>query len=469
MWRGESSRGKIGLFAAISLALASCVAAPASDTTGDGANDSSSPTTAYVGTSSTTAGGAGTTAPSPAGVTAAPCDIPSGEPFQQADSVDLTVIGETDGVVVKGAVYPHPDYEGRPWSQWGQGLVTADGRFFSAIGDHQSVDGNSFIYEYDPGTDRLTLVGDILSYVDHVSGTWGYGKVHAQMVPGPCGEIYFSTYWGSFRDIEFEGNYTGDILFRLDPFGRTLQPLGTLVEFHGSPSMASAPERSIIYAESADPVFKDADGGNRGPFVAYDVTAGAVVYQSPDEPHVGFRSILVDANGIAYYSIGDGQLQTFDPATGESTTHDSRLPGDWLRAASVPGPDGSVYGVTRDPDRLFVMNPDGSIEALGDALGYTASVALSPDGSVFYYMPGAHGNSADWGSPVVAVDTETGDQSVVIELNEMVEDRLGYTVGGTYNIAVSPDGDTIFIGANVGEASSDESFGEVLLLVVELP
>ena len=461
MWRGESSRGKVGLFAAISLALASCMATPAGDT--------SSPTTASVGTPSTTAADANTTAPSPAGNTAAPCDIPPGEPFREADGVDLTVIGEADGVVVKGAVYPHPDYEGRPWSQWGQGMVAGDGRYFSAIGDHQSVDGNSFIYEYDPATDRLALVGDILSYVDHVPGTWGYGKIHSQMVPGPCGEIYFSTYWGSYRDISFEGNYTGDILFRLDPFGQTLQPVDVLVEFHGSPSMASAPDHSIIYAEAADPVFKDVDGDNRGPFIAYDITADEIVYQSSDEPHVGFRSILVDTAGVAYYSVGDSRLESFDPATGESAVHEARLPGDWLRAASVPGPDGSVYGVTRDPDRFFVMNPDGSIDSLGDALGYTASVALSPDGSVFYYMPGAHGNSADWRSPLMAVDTATGTQTVVVELDEMVEEGLGHTVGGTYNAAVSSDGKTVFLGTNVGEAGSDESFGEVTLLVVELP
>lgn len=468
MWRGESSRGKAGLFAVISLALASCVAAPAGDTTGDGASDTLSSTTASVGPPSTAAPDAGTTAPSAAGNTAAPCEISPGEPFRETDGVDLTLIGEADGVVVRGAVYPHPDYEGRPWSQWGQGLVTADGRFFSAIGDHQSVDGNSFIYEYDPGTDRLNMVGDILSYVDHVPGTWGYGKVHSQMVPGPCGEIYFSTYWGSFRDIEFEGNYRGDIIFRLDPFEETLKPLDVPVEFHGQASMASAPQLGVVYGEAIDPILRG-EGIERGPFFTYDVIAEEVVYTGPDEPHVGYRSILVDANGVAYYSIGDGQLQTFDPVTGDSATHDSRLPGDWLRATSVPGPDGSVYGVTREPDRLFRMDPDGSIEALGDALGYTASVALSPDGSVFYYMPGAHGNSPDWESPIMAVDTDTGNQTVVVELNDMVEDRLGYTVGGTYNIAVSPDGSTIFVGANVGEAGSDESFGEVLLLVIELP
>lgn len=368
-----------------------------------------------------------------------------------------------------GAVYPHPDYEGRPWSQWGQGIVTEDGRFFSAIGDHRSEDGNSYLFEYEPVENRLTLIGDVLSYVDHVPGTWGYGKVHSQMVPGPCGEIYFSTYWGSFRGITFDGNYTGDLLFRLDPFGRTLQPLGVPVEFHGSPSMGSSPEHALVYGEAADPVFRDEDGGNRGPFFAYDVSTGELVFTGPDEPHVGFRSILVDGNGVAYYSIGGGLLQTFDPDTGESTPHDARLPGDWVRAVSVPGPDRSVYGVTRDPDRFFVMDPDGSIDRLGDALGYTASIALSPNGSVFYYMPGAHGNSSDWGSPLIAVDTETGAQTVIVELNEMIEEQLGYTVGGTYNVAVSPDGRTVYLGANVGETGSGESFGEVLLLVVELP
>lgn len=456
MWRGEASWGSIGL-TAVALALSSCL-----PTTSEPATDTSASTT----TPSTTTPSTSIPPPSSPG---APCDIPPGEPFYETDSVELAELGEVDGVRIIGAVYPHPDYEGRPWSQWGQGIVVEDGRFFSAIGDHQAEDGNSYVYEYDPGTNRLTMIGDILSYVDHVPDTWGYGKIHSQMVPGPCGEIYFSTYWGSFRSIAFEGNYTGDIIFRLDPFARTLQPLGVPVDFHGQPSLAAAPRHSLIYGESVDPAFKDLDGDNRGPFFAYDVTTGQVVYQSPDQPHVGFRSILVDAEGVAYYSIGDGRLQIFDPATEESATHDYRLPGDWLRAASVTGPDDSVYGVTRDPDRFFVMNPEGSIDTLGDALGYTASIALSPDGSVFYYMPGAHGNSPDWGSPLIAVDTATGTQTVVVELNEMVEDRLGYTVGGTYNVAVSPDGGTVYVGANIGEAGSGESFGEVLLLVIELP
>jgi hypothetical protein len=396
------------------------------------------------------------------------CAVPAGQAFMEGDVVDVPVIGHVDGVEVRAAMYPHPDYEGNPWSQWGQGMVATDGSLYSAIGDHIGVDGNSYVYEYDPAAHELSMVGDILSYVDHVPGTFGYGKVHSQMVPGPCGEIYFSTYWGTFRDIAFEGNYRGDLLFRLDPRGRAMSPLEVPVEFHGQASLGAHAPSGLIYGEAIDPVLKN-DDIDRGPFFVYDLVAQETSFVGPVEPHVGYRSVLVDGEGRAYYSIGGAQLSVFDPGTGELDTHDATLPGDWLRAVTDPAPDGSVYGVTREPDTFFVMRPDGSIEELGAALGYTASLALSPDGSAFYYMPGAHGDSASWGSPLVRVDTGTGEQTVVAELNDVVEEALGYTVGGTFNVVASPDGNTVYMGVNAGPAGSDETFAEVILLVIELP
>jgi hypothetical protein len=119
---------------------------------------------------------------------------------------------------------------------------------------------------------------------------------------------------------------------------------------------------------------------------------------------------------------------------------------------------------------FFAMRPDGSIEELGEALEYTASMALAPDGSAFYYMPGAHGDAPEWGSPLISVDTATGEQTVIVELNEAIQEEFGHTVGGTYNVAVSPDGGTVYLGVNGGEAGSeDEAFGEVFLIVLDLP
>jgi hypothetical protein len=396
------------------------------------------------------------------------CDIPEGQPLLEGDSVELTDLGEVNGLKVKGAVYPHPDYEGNPWSQWGQGIALADGRFFSAIGDHLGVDGDAYLYEYDPVTGRLTMVGDVLSFVDHVPGTWGYGKIHSQMVFGPCQEIYFSTYWGTFHDIEFEGDYTGDLLFRLDPYGRTMSPLDVPVEYHGQASLGAAPDKGLVYGEAVDPVLKD-KGIKRGPLFAYDVVDEKVVFVGPDEPHTGYRSVLVDADGTAYYSIGNSHLAAYDPDSGKVTTADLRLPGEWLRAVTRPGPDGSVYGVTREPDTFFAMTPDGGVEDLGRAVDYTASLALAPDGSAFFYMPSAHGKSAEWDSPLISVDTATGEQTTVVELNPIVESALGYTVGGTYDVAISQDGSTIYMGVNANVKGGDGTFGEVILLVIELP
>jgi hypothetical protein len=66
------------------------------------------------------------------------------------------------------------------------------------------------------------------------------------------------------------------------------------------------------------------------------------------------------------------------------------------------------------------------------------------------------------------VDTTTGEQTVIAELNPLAEEGLGLRLGGTFGIAVSPAGDKVFIGANAGPLGADDGFGEVVLLVVTL-
>lgn len=394
------------------------------------------------------------------------CDFSRGFDLIDGSGVELARLGESGGVTVEGAVYPHPDYEGNPWSQWGQGLVLDDGRFISAIGDHIGRDGNSYIYEYDPSTGRLKMVADILSFVDHEPGSWGYGKVHGQIAPGPCGELYISTYWGTSRGLEFGGSYSGDLLMRLDPSARTLEPLEVPIDRHGQASLASAPALGLVYGEARDPIAM-ADGIANGPFFVYDVRTEEVVYVNRDG-HVGYRNMMVDESGRAYFSIGDHRLAVYDPTTNQVTRLEEKMPGEWLRASTYPAPDGRIFGVTREPDRFFVMDSSGEIDDLGEADGYTTSMALAPDGSHFYYMPHAHGGAWREGAPLIRVDGDTGRQEVVVRLDPIVKDNLGYTVGGTYNMAVSPDGSTVYIGVNASRGD-DSGFGEVILLVVHLP
>lgn len=362
-------------------------------------------------------------------------------------------------------VYPRPDYEGEPWSQWGQGLVLRDGRFVSAIGDHRGADGNSYLFEYSPEMHTLRVIGDVLSFIHHEPGAWGYGKIHGQMVAGPCGEVYFSTYWGDRDGLEYGPSYQGDLLFRLDLEGRSVANLGVPVLQRGIPSLAGWAEGGLVFGEAVDP-YSDPD---RGAFFVYDVRRQQVMYRNDDPTHVGFRSIAVDGAGRAYYAIGDGALAVYDPRTNEISTHPHRMPGAWLRAATAPGPQGTLYGATRDPDVLFAMAPSGEIRELGPLRGYTTSLALHPSGDRLFYVPGAHGSGWVQGTPLISVDTRTGEETIVVELNGLAEEHLRLRLGGSYNVAVDPSGRVVYLGMNAGVLGSDASFGEVVLVIVHLP
>ena len=120
---------------------------------------------------------------------------------------------------------------------------------------------------------------------------------------------------------------------------------------------------------------------------------------------------MVDKRGRAYVAGEGGALLVYEPGADSLRELPERLPGGgYLRATTRPAPDGTVYGVTEAPDRFFALGSDGHVRALGDARGYTASVALDPDGSRFFYVPGAHGDAFEQGTPVVEVDTATGEQ-----------------------------------------------------------
>lgn len=369
---------------------------------------------------------------------------------------------------VEAAVYPHPQYEGRPWSQWGQGVAVAGGRFFSAIGDQCGINGNAYVYSFDAETSTLALVGDVLAATGHTPGAWGYGKIHAQLVPGPGGQVFAATYWGTHKGLAYGMGYEGDQLLRIDPGSGALTKLGVPLARHGIPSLSGWAEDGLLYGEAVDPGATEPGTGKKGAFFAYDVRDRRVVFRSDAPDHVGFRNVMVDGRGRAYFSAGGGRLQVYDPATRQLQLHPGRMPGDWLRASTRPAPDGTVYGVTREPDMAFALRPSGEIVTLGPVRGYVASIALAPDGSKLFYVPEAHGKSWEQGTPVIAVDTRTGKDEVVVALNEMAESRLGLRLGGSYNIAVDPGGDRLYVGLNAGGPADEDAFGEVVLAVVNL-
>lgn len=460
-----------GLVAAAVLIVAACAGTDGTAAPADAAADSATTTVATdagsdPGATTTTAATPAESAPTTTFATdcPAPGDTPAAWTSEvTAEAVTLQEPGPNQAGV-QAVRYPRPDYDGKPWSHWGQGIALGDGRFLSAIGDHHGADGNSFIYEYDSATGTLTQIADVLSLVDHAPGDWGYGKIHAAMVPGPCGEVYVSTYWGSRRGLTFTESYQGDVLFRVDPAAETIQNIGVIYPEHGVASMAAWPEGGLLYAEAADPF-----GQKTGAFVVIDVTTNQVIFADDDPAHDGYRSIAVDDQGRAYISWNGTGLARYDPATNELTELDAALPAATLRWATPPVGDGTMFGVTRNPPVLFSFTPDGAIAELGDARGYTTSLGLHPNQDVFYYIPSAHGGAWQQGTPLIAVDPTTGVEEVVVELNPLIEEQLGLRTGGTYSVVVDPNGEQVYVVLNAGEPTARDAFGEVVLAIVTLP
>ena len=170
---------------------------------------------------------------------------------------------------------------------------------------------------------------------------------------------------------------------------------------------------------------------------------------SDREDHIGFRTMLVGPDGTAYLAGEGGRLLEYEPGRDELRVLPDELPGRRMAAGvHAPGPDGTVYGVTRDPDRFFALHPDGGSPTSAPARDYAASLALHPDGTRFFYVPGAHGKGNQQGTPLIWVDTATGEQKVVAELNPLVRGELDLTVGGSYDVAVDPSGDRVYVGLN---------------------
>jgi hypothetical protein len=122
--------------------------------------------------------------------------------------------------IVHFAPFPLPQYEGNPWSTWGGALFSSNGRFYAAIGDHRTADGNSYLFEFDPATKKLQAVGDVLSVVPHVPGEYGHGKIHSQINESRDGYLYMATYRGSPRRITFTASFRGGVILRY-PVGST--------------------------------------------------------------------------------------------------------------------------------------------------------------------------------------------------------------------------------------------------------
>lgn len=353
--------------------------------------------------------------------------------------------------------FPGQTYAGKPWSNWGDG-VAANGKYYSAIGDHLAPAGNAFVYEYDPQKKTFRQLADLRKLLNLPDDHYTPGKIHSRIDVGSDGWMYFSTHRGSPNATTDKNHYKGDWLFRCDPAtGKAEIAAAAPVPKHSVPTSVLDPDRMIFYGGTAAGI-EQKDEGIR--FFAYDLKNKKLQYSGPDGP--ARYMIFAKSTGRVYYTTakskdGEGeQLMRYDPAKGGAPV---KIPGDiGIRAATQETPQGIVYtaslGQGGRVSHLYAFNTKTeAIEDLGTvaagADSYVASLDADPTGRYLYYIPGAHGSSARDGSAVVQFDTKTRTKKVIAFLHPFYKDKYGCIPVGTYSTAVSEKGDMLYVTWNV--------------------
>jgi len=376
--------------------------------------------------------------------------------------------------------YGGQDYPGNPWSVWGDGLAVGE-KYYSAIGDHKSPEGNAFVYEYDVAKKELRRVVDLRKVLRRPQGHYTPGKIHSRLDLGSDGCLYFSTHRGSTR-IAFDptAHFRGDWILRYHPE----QDKTEIVAYAPLPMQCMPcgmldPDRLIFYAGTAD-------GLNEKPpqFLAYDVGARKVLYSDAHGPHR--YMIFARSTGKVYFqgssstpgqTQGAAQLVRFDPQRpGPPVPIPARV---GLRSATLETPQGLVYTIDHDELWEFDTKTEKARSLGPSAVGsatYTTSIDVDmKTGRYLYYVPGAHGRAVADGAPLVQYDLKTRTRKVIALLHPVLYEKFGYIPLGTFGSAVSAEGDKVYItwNGNRGTAKKDLQgkirFNTCAMTVVEVP
>ena len=367
--------------------------------------------------------------------------------------------------------FPGQDYEGKPWSNWGDSLAVGE-NYYASIGDHLAPNGNAFVYEYQPGKRTFRQLLDLRKLLKLPEDHYTPGKIHSRLDIGDDGWLYCSTHRGSPRVTNAKYHYEGDWIVRIHPkSGQSEIVAKAPVPKHCIPNSVLDPKRLIYYGGTAPGDATDESGVR---FFAYDVNARKVLCDVPDGP--ARAMLFVKSTGRVYYTPGQSlePLMRYDPAKGGNPEQIAGKIG--IRAATEETPQGIVYTVSSgqgaNESILYAFHTKTEqIETLGPAAvgkhGYVATLDADPTGRFLYYVPGAHGGSDADGCPIVQFDTRTRTRKVLAFLHPFYQTKVGATLKGTYSVALDPKGEKLYVTWNASRGS--RAWDCCALTVIHIP
>jgi len=381
------------------------------------------------------------------------------------------------------AYFPGQDYEGKPWSHWGDSLAV-NGKFYASVGDHLALGskggdpartGTGRVFEYDPDTKKFRLLADTARVLKMPEGHYTPGKIHGRLDMGIDGNLYYSTHRGSTTVTTDQNHYLGDWILRTDPkTGKSEVVAQGPVPKHCIPCSVLDPDRLIFYGGTAPGSGGEGQGVR---FFAYDIKRKAVIIDCENGPPR--YMIFARSTGRIYFVPGKddsvGQLVRFDPAKpGVPEKIDAEI---GSRAATQETPQGIVYTVSKGgkggDSELFAFDTrTEKVTRLGPAnvgvSNYITTIDADPTGRFLYYIPGAHGGSEKDGTAIVQFDTQTKTRKVIAFLHPFTKEKYGATLVGTFSSAIDPQGDKLYVTWNVSRTGG-KAWDSCALTVIHIP
>ncbi|MBI3927727.1 MAG: hypothetical protein HY319_19460 [Armatimonadetes bacterium] len=349
--------------------------------------------------------------------------------------------------------YPGQDYEGDPWSAWGDGLALR-GHYYSSIGDHRAPEGNAGLYDYDGK--RLRKVVDVRSLLKRPAGHYTPGKIHSRIDAGSDGWLYFSTHRGGTKVTKrAESHFEGDWILRYHPqTGKAEIVAEAPAPKRNLPASVVDPKRLLFYAGASDGLNESEPG-----LLVYDLARRRRVLLDPKGP---YRCLMLSRrSGRVYFHTakeGPAELYRYDPGSPGRVT---RLPVRMgARAATEESSAGTIYAA--DEGQLWAFDTAAETARALDSLlvgeqKYVASLDLDPAERFLYYIPGAHGGSYKDGAPIVQYDLRKRSRKVLAFLHPYYQEKYSIVFTGTYSSALSPEGDKLYVTWNVARVPKGQS------------
>ena len=296
----------------------------------------------------------------------------------------------------------YPDFP-EAHSTWGSiGYNPSNNHVYIGVTNHAD---NVGFFDYDPEVNRMRLNGFIkdLGYLRPFQ--W-QGKIHSKIVPGPGGEMYFTTDGGESREeylMNHPHGYAGGFFMKWNPKTNQLINLGMGLQYESIKDLEVDPETGLIYAISYP----------QAHFLIYD----PVKNKLHDAGRLGSshvpRVLFSDWWGNCYYVDWRQRLVKYEKSTGRLVFAKESLP-------AFPGTPGEkiITGITafaKDQNRKVVylvtygaklvafypeQNGIGKWEDLGGVFEtakgqewkpYVPNLNVGLNGNL-YYVIGGHGN-----------------------------------------------------------------------------